>query len=258
MKNEEKPMGWIAFNTYEDRVKQGYAGKDTWDKVAESVITEHERRKRIAHVDSLVRDTTQKPEWKLPDPPEGEQWHRIDWTQDMLPDGWRPLLATEHTTEGDDISGDGKHWTLHFGSDWELSAGAERSWFQRTTRPLPVKPDPFAAEKGAFAAGKTIQYFSKRSDEWLDCDSCPPSWLPDYEYRVKPEPVLVQLGPDDVKCGDEITTDDGYHRAGITGVNPNGVCITTGYIGWDFLKTRHKINRNDGLGWVPCSKPKQD
>ena len=61
-----------------------------------------------------------------------------------------------------------------------------------------VKPDPFAAEKAAFAAGKTIQYYSKSSLEWLDCYPCPPSWDPDYAYRVKPDPALVPLGPDDV------------------------------------------------------------
>jgi hypothetical protein len=34
--------------------------------------------------------------WKLPEPPEGMQWHRTDWTQDMLPEGYRPLLLGEY------------------------------------------------------------------------------------------------------------------------------------------------------------------
>jgi hypothetical protein len=34
--------------------------------------------------------------WKLPEPPEGRQWHRLDWTQEMLPEGWRPLLLGEY------------------------------------------------------------------------------------------------------------------------------------------------------------------
>lgn len=36
-----------------------------------------------------------QPAWKLPDPPAGRKWHREDWTQEMLPDGWRPLLYGE-------------------------------------------------------------------------------------------------------------------------------------------------------------------
>jgi hypothetical protein len=34
--------------------------------------------------------------WKLPEPPEGRQWHRLDWTQEMLPEGWMPLLLGEY------------------------------------------------------------------------------------------------------------------------------------------------------------------
>ena len=49
--------------------------------------------------------------------------------------------------------------------------------------------DPNAECKAAFAEGKVIQYFSKSGHDWLDCDPCPPSWLPYYEYRVKPDPV---------------------------------------------------------------------
>jgi hypothetical protein len=36
--------------------------------------------------------------WKLPEPPMGMQWHRMDWTQDMLPEGYRPLLLGEYGT----------------------------------------------------------------------------------------------------------------------------------------------------------------
>lgn len=42
-------------------------------------------------------------EWKLPAPPPGKQWHRDDWTQDMLPEGWRPLLMDEVWEQGDQI-----------------------------------------------------------------------------------------------------------------------------------------------------------
>ena len=39
--------------------------------------------------------------WTLPAPPPGRRWHREDWTQDMLPEGWRPLLLDERTHEED-------------------------------------------------------------------------------------------------------------------------------------------------------------
>lgn len=28
--------------------------------------------------------------WRLPEPPAGRQWHRLDWMQNMLPQGYRP------------------------------------------------------------------------------------------------------------------------------------------------------------------------
>lgn len=33
--------------------------------------------------------------WSLPAPPSGMQWHRTDWTEDQLPEGWRPILKGE-------------------------------------------------------------------------------------------------------------------------------------------------------------------
>jgi hypothetical protein len=58
--------------------------------------------------------------------------------------------------------------------------------------------DPNAECKAAFAAGKRIQYFSESFRDWLDCDPVPPNWYPAVRYRVKPDPVLVPLGPEDV------------------------------------------------------------
>lgn len=40
--------------------------------------------------------------WTLPPPPEGQQWHRTDWTEEMLPKGYRPLLLEEKDEIGDD------------------------------------------------------------------------------------------------------------------------------------------------------------
>lgn len=78
------------------------------------------------------------PPWTLPPPPEGQQWHRTDWTQDMLPDGWRPLLKGESRGSGDEYQ---------YGGDtgWrrcQIMATAEDDSmeFYRTRRPLPTPP----------------------------------------------------------------------------------------------------------------------
>ena len=138
------------------------------------------------------------PTWELPPLPAGMEYHRTDWTQDMLPDGYRPLLLGEVNVPGVDERECGGMRSGEWLPLSSVEASASHHPHLRTARPLPVKPDPFAAEKAAFAAGKTIQYYSKSILEWLDCYPCPPSWAPDYAYRVKPEPALVPLGPDDV------------------------------------------------------------
>ena len=217
MKTEKQPLWRIACNAFREQRTEML--DDRWVRSTAAVIAEHERRKAIerekeADLKQAIHEFVNKPEWKLPDPPDGAEWHRTDWTQAMLPEGWRPLYVGE--TGDYEASGDGTQWEQGMSPDYP-TVKASHVWM-RTTRPLPpvtfagilesIKdetpithvglPDPFAAEKAAFAAGKTIQYYSKSSLEWLDCYPCPPSWAPDYEYRVKPEPALVPLGPDDV------------------------------------------------------------
>ena len=56
-----------------------------------------------------------------------------------------------------------------------------------------VKPDPFAAEKAAFAQGKAIEFRDPHPPEhkWADCDGRP-SWIEGFLYRVKPEPAETE------------------------------------------------------------------
>lgn len=64
--------------------------------------------------------------------------HRTDWTEDMLPDGWRPLLLDELLKLGDEF--------LRHGTDWKIDdridgAGVQNDWLpRRTRRPLPSPP----------------------------------------------------------------------------------------------------------------------
>lgn len=48
-------------------------------------------------------DLFHPPAWRLPDPPPGKNWHRDDWTEEMLPEGYRPLMDGELPESGDEI-----------------------------------------------------------------------------------------------------------------------------------------------------------
>ena len=72
--------------------------------------------------------------WKLPAPPEGMQWHRDDWTEDMLPGIKRPLLIGETGT-----------YEILLNGVWEEGTGLNMPTphncpFMRTDRPLPSIP----------------------------------------------------------------------------------------------------------------------
>jgi hypothetical protein len=74
--------------------------------------------------------------WKLPEPPENKQWHRVDFTEEMLPEGWRPLLKDE------DSQPDDEYLT---GNLWRWSGGVSSLEIKaryRTQRPLPAPFTP--------------------------------------------------------------------------------------------------------------------
>lgn len=76
--------------------------------------------------------------WRLPAPPEGREWHRTDgWTQEMLPDGWRPILIDEEVQEGDEFRNNFGIWLT-----WMPSCGKSKiggfHCLHRTRRPLPA------------------------------------------------------------------------------------------------------------------------
>jgi hypothetical protein len=126
-----------------------------------------------------------KATWQLPDPPEGQQWHRVDgWTEEMLPTGYRPLLLDEEYKIGD-------QWLMFDG--WQTCAfDGRKCWSEgapsRTTRPLPQQQqpqDPYAELKAAHAAGKVIQFNPGDSLGWRD-QQCDFTAAP-HCYRIKPE-----------------------------------------------------------------------
>lgn len=88
----------------------------------------------------------EEPEWTLGNSVngftlgEGQQWHRLDWTREMLPEGWRPHIDGEAIEEGDE-------WLSHAGwRKFTLIGGTISSEFckhYRTRRPLPTPEIPW-------------------------------------------------------------------------------------------------------------------
>ena len=153
-----------------------------------------------------------KPEWTLGRSVnghalrDGQEWHRQDWTEDMLPDGWRPLLLDEQRHPSDEIYGfvGNGPWTKYANSDTAYSSAESNAIHSRTRRPLPV---------------------------------------------------LVQLGPEDVKCGDEIKViPSNQDRLAIMEITPLGVYSRRTFHTWGELQEFCVINRNDGKGFVRCEK----
>lgn len=94
---------------------------------------------RFLHPDE--NKVVRKKPWTLPAPPPGRAWHRTDWQEDMLPEGWRPLLSGETYCKGDEYFDDGwssKGWS----TAGDFLAGSLPGFRARTRRPLPVDPPP--------------------------------------------------------------------------------------------------------------------
>lgn len=76
--------------------------------------------------------------WEMPKPPEGKEWHRNDFTKEMLDGGYRPLTNIFIEDEGEyEYSIDGKKWAEVPSSNWKYNKPNLAGWF-RTKRPLPV------------------------------------------------------------------------------------------------------------------------
>lgn len=90
--------------------------------------------------------------WPLPEEPEwilgnsvngftlgeGQQWHRLDWIREMLPDGWRPLLMGESVQAGDEAWQQSENAEEGYWSLWEVSSIFAPVTHHRTRRPLPA------------------------------------------------------------------------------------------------------------------------
>ena len=121
MNNTNKTLGQIFYEAYfpndGSRMWSECSTRERWEVGAAAVIAHYEASK-------------QPQPWTLPSPPPGRSWHRDDWTAEMLPDGWRPLLKGEVLQEGDQIMG-------CFGWEWAYRLIGYVASRMRTRRPLP-------------------------------------------------------------------------------------------------------------------------
>jgi len=206
---------------------------------------------------------------------DGQEWHRQDFTEDMLPEGWRPLLDGEHTAIEDNYFMSGE-WAIRLcKGDVPMDI---KHLHHRTRRPLPVADplaDPLADRKAAHAAGQTIQRRVQLSSETIDiqwskwADVATPSWTisSDVEWRIKPAPVMVPLGPEDVPPGSVIRLTDSNERVEWMPTFPvdTGVEMPSegkwSYLSFIDMRDNWQINRSiplagrwDKDAWQPCEK----
>lgn len=110
----------------------------------------------------------------------------------------------------------------------------------------------------AFAEGKTIE--QQGCVGWYPVEQLTLD-LPPRNFRVKKEPVLVELGPEDVPPGSVIRNGGCAMWVLITHVGSEGVGVEVPNgpdqipirISWDELADSHEIKR-PGEDWQPCKK----
>lgn len=195
------------------------------------------------------------PKWELAPPPWGE-WHRKGWNEEMLPEGYRPLMNKEKRQEEDEVLKSG---------NWEPTSrvgdrACPYSLPLRTRRPL---PDRWAAEKAAHAAGKRIEWRCKDKDKggWTDWRYVEfLSWFQDdsNEYRIapeqpKPEPKWRDLAFEDFPPGSSLRFPDRpeeWHA--VISADTNGVETSQSYYRYNELREQNAEIIRPGGQWEPC------
>ena len=126
---------------------------------------------------------------------------------------------------------------------------------------IAYRPDPYEALKKAHSEGKVIQ--SDNDGEWRDLrGSIMWSMAPAF-YRIKPSPVMVPLGPEDVPPGSVVRHKNWGNNVSwciVEGVGKNALSYGSqlGH-GWtrewiDLKEQGFEISRDGGKTWQRCEK----
>jgi len=223
---------------------------------------------------------------------EGEEWHRSDFTREMLPNGKRPSLLNEPAHKDDEIFINQKWITDACDVGFPMQP---KHLHTRTSRPLPLLTPAQVAEgwiewKGGEnpAPGKRVQVMGKFNEVSRIINEEESKllywghrgWNSDIiAYRII-EPKLIPLGPEDVPPGSvfrPISWGDGIDTyITVASVRKMAVCMNCidciefhkdecdqangTAASWLVLMNKWKINRSLSLGkwdanaWEPCSK----
>lgn len=186
--------------------------KDEWNQRTEGAWQNTTPTVEVWKCPKCGHSFTTSEEWRLPDPPAGQSWHRPDgWTAEMLPPPYRPLLKGEKCQDVDEFFLTERTWkTCRI-----LGVEAGKLEFIRTKRPLPTPPqaatggeEPWAKEKAAHKAGKRIQLSILADGKWTEFETLLQEKTPcffegeNYRYRIhpddqpEPEPVAGHPAPD--------------------------------------------------------------
>ena len=232
----------------------------------------------------------QEPEFTIPPPPPGMQWHRTDgWKAEDLPPGTRPLFEGENVGVSDQCLLVGtKKWTRSVNQ----SIGMAVNCLYRTTRPLVFthegkewtwhRPgDPMPCDKSRKINAMMISAIVMEDCDptlvrWSKMDLCDDSQAPGdiigWRY-AEPETKEVGLGPEDVPPGSvfrHIEFKPGVHLIPSL-IQFNGLCwirkniitkkYTTKFMPFHHLRESWQINRSLPLtgkwnpdAWEPCHK----
>ena len=108
----------------------------------------------------------------------------------------------------------------------------------------------------ALADGKNVEYNAgtSRLPDWNELKNY--SWNRDLEsYRIKPDPVMVPLGPEDVPPGSVIRQTEGVWET-VLYVGQMGILNSKNdLLYWSDLKGFGYEIKRPGEDWTACSKP---
>lgn len=153
-------------------------------------IEDHRSRNNPAFPAPIIPPIATVANWTLPEIM-GGRWHRNDFTEEMLPARYRPLLVSEMPQEGDELSVDARAWSKQYGVALTMAADGTQV-HQRTQRSLPSGVTYTHARGGACTLPPAPE-----GHQWQFADTWTEDMLP-VGYR----PLLVNEV--DVK-GDETT-----------------------------------------------------